>query len=139
MTQRNFYENVIAANLSNEMTEFAQSMIDKLDKKNESRRTTKSKNQVANDERKAKILSAMTANTVYTAGIIATDFGISTQRASALLKQLAESGNLEVIEGYKTSKGKVKGYKLIVEKTDEAETDETETNETTEESEENGE
>ena len=127
MTQRNFYENVVAANLSDEMTEFAQSMIDKLDKKNESRRATKSKNQIANDERKTKILSAMNTDTVYTAGIIATDFGISTQRASALLKQLAEGGNLEVIEGYKTTKGKVKGYKLIVkEESEEVEGEEVE-------------
>ena len=113
MTQRNFYENVIAANLSDEMTEFAQSMIDKLDKKNETRRTTKSKSQIANDGIKTEILNSMKADTVYTAGIVATDFEISTQKASALLKQLAETGILEVLDKYKTDKGKVKGYKLI--------------------------
>ena len=148
MTQRNFYENVIAANLSDEMTEFAQSMIDKLDKKNETRRTTKSKSQIANDGIKTEILNSMKADTVYTAGIVATDFEISTQKASALLKQLVESGNLEVIEGYKTSKGKVKGYKLITDEAGEADADEGEADadegeadegEATEEREENGE
>ena len=126
MTQRNFYENVIVANLSDEMTEFAQSMISKLDKKNETRRTTKSKAQIANDGIKVEILNSMNVNTIYTAGIIATDFEISTQKASALLKQLAENGTLEIIEGYKTSKGKVKGYKLIAEEADEAENEEVE-------------
>ena len=115
MTQRTFLEMVVNANISDEMTAYAKERIKHLDDVNEHRKAKGSKTQRANAEVKKAILASLEENTVYTASQVA-EMGIegitSTQKASALLRQLVETGALTSEEVKVTGKGKVKGYRL---------------------------
>lgn len=107
-----------------EMQEKAQAMLASLEKKNAKRKESGTKTQKENTEIKANIITAIQNNEIETIdGYItaktttkymqsATDNpDFTTQKASALLKQLVESGELEIAE-VKTKSGKVKGYKI---------------------------
>ena len=115
MTQRMFLEMVANANISDEMTAYAMERIKHLDDVNEHRKAKGSKTQRANAEVKKAILASLEENTVYTASQVA-EMGIegitSTQKASALLRQLVETGTLTSEDVKVKGKGKVKGYRL---------------------------
>ena len=116
MTQRTFLEMVVNANISDEMTAYAMERIKHLDDVNEHRKAKGSKTQRANAEVKKAILASLEENTVYTASQVA-EMGIegitSTQKASALLRQMTEAGELTVTDIKIKGKGKVKGYSLV--------------------------
>ena len=116
MTQRMFLEMVVNANISDEMTAYAMERIKHLDDVNEHRKAKGSKTQRANVEVKKAILASLEENTVYTASQVA-EMGIegitSTQKASALLRQMTETGELTVTDIKIKGKGKVKGYSLV--------------------------
>ena len=116
MTQRTFLEMVVNANISDEMTAYAMERIKHLDDVNEHRKAKGSKTQRANVEVKKAILASLEENTVYTASQVA-EMGIegitSTQKASALLRQMTETGELTVTDIKIKGKGKVKGYSLV--------------------------
>ena len=117
MTQRTFLEMVVNANISDEMTAYAMERIKHLDDVNEHRKAKGSKTQRANVEVKKAILASLEENTVYTASQVA-EMGIegitSTQKASALLRQMTETGELTVTDIKIKGKGKVKGYSLVL-------------------------
>lgn len=119
MTIRLFLENVVAAEISDEMTAFAKERISKIDEKNERKKSTPNKRQSENEEIKAAILASMKNGKEYKASEIGVMFGISTQKASALLVQLTKDGILETTEKREKGKGKVKVYTY----TTDAETD----------------
>ena len=119
MTIRMFLENVINAEISDEMTAFALERISKLDEKNTKKRTSPTKKQSENDEIKAEILATMKNGMEYKASEIGATFGISTQKASALLVQLEKTGIVQATEKREKGKGKVKVYTY----TTDAETD----------------
>ena len=126
MTNREFFTAIVSVNVSDEITEFAKTALVKLDKKNENRRNSTSPNQKANEDFKVEILNYMNEDTsaIYTAKVLADKFGVSTQKISALVKQMVDNGKLAVIDKVKDSKGnKVKGYKVIVPDTEVADTD----------------
>lgn len=110
MTNREFL-NAIAQNetLSVEIREYATTMLTKADEKNAKRRETPNKTQLANEPIKAKILEILSNGVVKVASDIATELEISTQKASALCRQLVESGKASVKE-VKGKSGKVKAY-----------------------------
>ena len=121
MTNREFYQNVIAANISDEMNAFAEELINKLDKKNSSRKPTKT--QQANEVYKNDILDSLADGAIHTTKML-TDYlnekypnldePITTQKTSALLTQLVKNGEgIIVIENFKDSKkNRVKGYQF---------------------------
>ena len=113
MTMREFMEQVISANISTEMTEYAQTAIAKMDAKNEKRKTTQSKTQEVNAEIKAKILEVMDNETVYTSAQISEVMALSTAKVTALLMQLVKDGKVEKSEVKIKGKGKVNGYKKV--------------------------
>lgn len=117
MTQREFFNAVINAKINDEMDTFAKEAIKKLDKRNESRSQTKSKTQLENEGIKAKILEVLTTDELKVASEIGVMLEISTNKASALLRQLVEAGLATVQDVKIPKKGKVKGYALAV-KTD---------------------
>ena len=119
MTIRMFLENVVNAEISEEMTAFAKERIAKLDEKNTKKRTSPTKKQSENDEIKAEILATMKNGIEYKASEIGAIFGISTQKASALLVQLEKTGIVQATEKREKGKGKVKVYAY----TTDAETD----------------
>ena len=112
-TMRDFLNAVVSAEISDEVTEYALNQIAKLDSKNEKKRTTLSTNQKNNEEIKDKILNEMETEKIYVASELAILYELSTQKISALMKQLVTEEKVEIIDNYKTPKGKVKGYRKI--------------------------
>lgn len=116
MTNRDFYTAVINANVSVELTDFAKSAIEKLDHKNETRKTKGTPTQRANAELKTQIFDYMNENPnrVYTAKELADNFGVVTQKISPLMKQIADTGAIDILDVKDSKNNKVKGYKVRV-------------------------
>lgn len=115
MTSREFFNAVIEGNITDEIKDFAKSQIEKLDSKNAKRKTTDSKAQKENKAIKELLLATMEKDKVYIASEVAgmeIEGITSTQKASALLRQLVETGTLTSEEVKVKGKGKVKGYRL---------------------------
>lgn len=115
MTSREFFTAVIEGKINDEIKEFAQLQIEKLDSKNAKRKTTDSKTQKENKAIKETLLATMEKDKVYTASEVAgmeIEGITSTQKASALLRQMVETGTLTSEEVKVKGKGKVKGYRL---------------------------
>lgn len=115
MTSREFFNAVIEGNITDEIKDFAKSQIEKLDSKNAKRKTTDNKTQKENKAIKESLLATMEKDKVYTASEVAgmeIEGITSTQKASALLRQMVETGTLTSEEVKVKGKGKVKGYRL---------------------------
>ena len=115
MTMREFLMAVSALeNISSELVEFANSELVKIDTKNEKRRNTASKTQLENADTLGFIISSLNYGDIITASQISQNLGITTQKASALLKLAVNSGKMIETEPQKGrgGKGKVKGYTL---------------------------
>ena len=108
MTQREFYNAVIAETTNADVASFAVSALEKLDARNAKRASTPSKTAIANEPIKARITEILTSEP-QTASEIANAIGINVQKASALLRQI---DGLTVTEVKVKGKGKVKGYAL---------------------------
>ena len=112
-TQREFLKGIVAgATITAEQEAFATALIGKLDKRNEKRKATPSKTAIANEPIKAKIVEFLEGRELTPANIIAEGVEITTQKASALCRQLVEAGTLVVADIKVAKKGKVKGYAL---------------------------
>jgi GTP-sensing pleiotropic transcriptional regulator CodY len=114
MTNREFYKAVIGAEVSEELKEFAKSEIEKLDKKNEKRKNTQTKEQKANEGIKSQIVECLTENGAMVASVIAEKVGISTQKASALCKLLVAEKVITVADIKVKNKGTLKQYAVVV-------------------------
>lgn len=113
---REFLMTVVNANISDEITAFADERVRHLDEVNERRKKKGSKTQRANVEIKSALLAALENGVTYTAAEVAAlevEGITSTQKASALLRQLVEDGKVTVTDVKIKGKGKVKGYTLI--------------------------
>ena len=115
MTQREFFVGIVeGATITAEQATFATEAIAKLDKRNEKRAATPSKTAIANEPIKAKIAEFLKEKKAYLpAAIIAQAVEITTQKASALCRQLVEEGILTVADAKIKGKGKVKAYAYI--------------------------
>lgn len=102
---------VIAESANEEVKAFAQKEVEKMDERNARRSATPSKTAIANEPIKAEIVKFLGNHydDVLTASDVAEAVGISTQKASALLRQI---DGLTVTEVKVKGKGKVKGYAL---------------------------
>ena len=112
MTNREFFKAVINAVENEELKAFAQAEIDKLDKKNEKRKNTQTKTQKENEGIKNSIVALLEEKGSMVASVIATELGISTQKASALCKQLVEEKELTVADVKVKNKGTLKQYAI---------------------------
>lgn len=114
MTSREFFKAVVEGNITVEVKDFAELQIRKLDNKNAKRKSTDSKTQKENREIKKTLLTTFENDKIYIASeIVGRVDGISsTQKASALLRQLVEEGKLISEDVKVKGKGKVKGYRL---------------------------
>ena len=102
MTIREFYKAIAASNASDEIKTFATEALIKMDEKNEKRRNTPSKAQIANEPIKQAILEAL-----------ATAVEVTTQKASALCRALVAEGKITETEIKVRGKGKVKQYSIV--------------------------
>ena len=106
MTNREFFVSVVNANISDEITAFAEMSIKKLDDKNANR---SSKNGDANKVIADKIVGAIEIGKIYTARELAVIGECSTQKIPAVIKLIS---NVEISDYTPTGKKKdtVKGY-----------------------------
>lgn len=111
MTMREFLEKVVELGDA-DLTTYAEAQIAKLDKKNEKRKTTLTKDQKANAELKTQILELLANVGQRKASEVGARFEISTNKASALLRQLETEGKV-VSREVKSGKSKVKGYEIV--------------------------
>ena len=119
MTKREFLNEAIAVidgtsevNVL-ELKEFAKAEIVKLDERNASRSSKPTKTQIENEPIKEKILEVLSTGEKMVASAIAERVEISTQKASALCRQLVESNKLKVEEVKIPKKGKQKAYSIL--------------------------
>ena len=119
MTKREFLNDVIAVidgtsevNVL-ELKEFAKAEIVKLDERNANRSSKPTKTQIENEPIKEKILEVLSTGERMVASAIAERLEISTQKASALCRQLVESKKLKVEDVKIPRKGKQKAYSIL--------------------------
>lgn len=118
MTKREFLNDVIAVIDGTsevdvlELKEFAKAEIVKLDERNASRSSKPTKTQIENEPIKEKILEVLSTGERMVASAIAERLEISTQKASALCRQLVESKQLKVEDVKIPKKGKQKAYMI---------------------------
>ena len=108
MTNREMFNAIINGEITDELIEKAKAEIEKLDARNAARKNKPSKKSVENEPIKDAIKSVLT-DTPQTATEIAAKVEISTQKASALLKQI---DGLTVTDVKVKGKGARKGYAL---------------------------
>ena len=118
MTSRDFFT-AIASNeaVSADLRDYATEQIAKLDKKNAKRSSKPSKTQVANEPIKTAIIEYLSANGQTIASELATALSteetpVTTQKASALCRQLVAEGLLSVADVKIPKKGAVKAYSV---------------------------
>ena len=118
MTNREFLT-AIATNstLSAEIVEHATNEIAKLDAANEKRKNKPSKTAIENEPIIASLTNALTSDP-QTAADLAAQVGISTQKASSLLRQIVASGVAVATDIKVPKKGTCKGYALAPVETD---------------------
>lgn len=114
MTQREFFEKVINANVSDELTEKAKELIAGLDKRNAQKSAKPSKTQLENEILKGKMLETLEKGRGYLAVEIASVMDFSTSKASALAKQLVNEGKATVTDVKVKGKGTQKSYTLNI-------------------------
>lgn len=113
MTNREFLNSVINNKIDTAVIDFAENQLAKLDERNKKRSSTMNARQKENESIKTEIIDYIKENgQSVVASEIGEQFGFSTQKASALLRQLAESGTLNVDTVKIPKKGKVKAYSL---------------------------
>lgn len=120
MTNREFFQAIINGTINEEIIAHAEKEIVKLDKRNSTRSSKPSKVQIENQALCRELVEWFKENDgVHTASEIAEAFEFSTQKASALCRQLGEL--LNVTEVKVPKKGKQKGYSLATGSTASAE------------------
>ena len=124
-TNRDFLEQVSNGVINDEIKAFAVEQIAKLDKKNADRKVSKSAlaHKSENDGIKSAILSKLTADKPTITSDLATAIGVSTQKISALARQLVAEKVVAVCDVPVKGKGKVKGYTLVPTPTEETPTE----------------
>lgn len=113
-TNRDFLTLVSNGTINDEVKAFAKAQISKLDEKNEKRKVSKSAlaHKAENEDFKNAILATLADGKVWVAATLADKLGVSTQKISALAKQLVGSKQIVASEVKIPNKGKVKGYAL---------------------------
>ena len=115
MTDREFFEAVVKANLGEEMTEKAEACIARIDHTNELRKASVAKKSAAKEAERAPqrdALAACIGEEAKTATMLIAEAGLDLkpQSVSALLKPLVEAGVVGKTEVKVKGKGKQVGY-----------------------------
>lgn len=113
MTNREMLTAVINGSITAEIIEAAKAEIAKVDARNDKRRNMLTKEQIANEAIKDEMLSVLVKNGAMIASEIAAAMGISTQKVSALAKQLVDCGSLKASDRKVKGKGTVKCYEVV--------------------------
>lgn len=116
MTNREFFTTILSydEDIPQALIEFARSELAKMDARNEKRKNTMTEEQLKNQKTKEKIVQLL-SNTPTPAAEIGLELGLSTQKVSALCRQLVTEGAAIVTELKIPKKGKVNGYSIAPE------------------------
>lgn len=118
MTNREFLTAIANSTvLPTDLTEFATEQIAKMDARNEARKASSkpSKTAIANEPIKASIMAFLSQQSEpVIACTVAEGVGISTAKASSLLRQLVESGKVVKSEVKIPKKGKTAAYAVTL-------------------------
>ena len=115
MTNREFFNAIINADVSEELTAHATAELEKLDARNKARSSKPSKIQLENEPIKAHLLEILAVKPMTASEIHEVDADLSTQKISSLCRQLVEAGKLAVEDVKIPKKGKQKQYHLVTE------------------------
>lgn len=113
-TKREIMNAIAAGTMNEEIMEWAKAQIEKMDAANEARRSKMSAKAKENEPIKKEIMAVLTEEP-QTATVIGAAVKISTQKASALLRQLTEAGKVQKVEVKIKGKGTQKGYLVVAE------------------------
>ena len=109
-TVREFLTNILNGKITEADTAMAQVMLERLDARNEKRKNTPTKAQKENAPIKEQILVYVVEHPHTVAASVGAAMSITTQKASALLRQLVADGSLTVADTKVKGKGVVKSY-----------------------------
>ena len=113
MTKREFYTAIAEAELATELKEFAVAEIEKLDAENARNAAKRAEKAKENEPYFEKIL-ALVSETPVVASEVAAELGVSTSKASSLLRTMVKDEKIaEHPEKIKSGKTKVIGYVAI--------------------------
>ena len=111
MTYREMLTAIVNGELNEDVVEKAHERLERLDAENEKRKNRVSKKAAENEPIKEAILGVLGAEPK-TATEVGGEVEISTQKASALLRQLVEAGSVVKTDVKVKGKGVQKGYTL---------------------------
>ena len=112
MTNREFFTAIAnIETLPTELRDFATAAVTKMDNANEARKNKPSKTAIANAPVIEALTNALTSDP-QTAADLAVAVGVSTQKASSLLRQIVASGVAVSTDIKVPNKGTCKGYSL---------------------------
>ena len=111
MTNREFFTNIANGTITEAEKEFALAAITKMDETNEKRKNKPSKTAIENAPVIEALTNALTSDP-QTASDLAAQVGISTQKASSLLRQIVAAGVAVASDIKVPKKGTCKGYAL---------------------------
>lgn len=112
MTNREFLNAIVTANINDEITAHAQASIDKLDAALLARKNKPSKKATENAPLIEQIVNDVLGTEAVTAAQVAETLGVSTQKASALLRAIVTDGKAVATDVKVPGKGTCKGYTL---------------------------
>lgn len=113
MTQREFFTAIINSDVAEHLKDYAQTQIEKLDKRNATRSSKPNKTQLENEGIKKDILEALSENGGMFASDIAKALDISTNKVASLCKQLVDDEKITVTEVKVPKRGKVRQYSVV--------------------------
>ena len=113
MTTREYFQTVLNAHLSAEMDAASAELIQKLDERNEKRKSADSKAKRESTERRQAVYAALDTTPTF-AETIATNIGLSVGQVRAALTALVKDGKADKI-AVKADKSKKMAYTLHVE------------------------
>ena len=111
-TARDFYKEIMATDgVSDKAKDYAKTEIIKLDERNEKRKATKSKDQIANEEIAKDILKAL-ENGAMTSPDLAKVIGQTTQKTNGVAGEMVKSGELTKTKVKVKGKGELTQYAI---------------------------
>lgn len=112
MTNREFYTNIANGTVTEAEIAFAAAAIEKLDSANEKRKNKPSKVAIENAPLVEKIVAEILGTEAVTAAQVGEILGVTTNKASALLRTAVASGKAVSADVKVPGKGTCKGYTL---------------------------
>ena len=113
MTQREFFTAIVNGTINADIQAYAADAIIKLDKRNATRASKPTKSQQANVPLLAEIRTFLTGKKNVLAAEVAAHLDVTPQKASGLLKLLADGGEVTTAEVKVPKQGKRKAYTLV--------------------------